>query len=51
MEGRAEAERLHRERYQVAERIYVDEVDPHARADLIIDNTDYSNPSVVEARH
>jgi uridine kinase len=43
-EGREEAERLHRDRYGVAEQIYISEVDPKAKADTIIDNTDYANP-------
>ena len=47
LEGRDEAERLHRDRYQVGEQIYVSEVDPKAKADVIIDNTDYANPSIV----
>ena len=46
-EGRDEAERLHRDRYHVAEQIYVDEVDPKAKADVIIDNTDFANPVVI----
>ena len=46
-EGRDEAERLHRDRYHVAEQLYVTEVDPQARADAIVDNADYSNPVVV----
>jgi uridine kinase len=47
MEGPAEAGRLHRDRYHVAEQIYVNEVDPKAKADVIIDNTDFANPVVV----
>lgn len=43
-EGAAEAERLHRDRYGVAESIYLAEVDPAARADLTVDNTDWDNP-------
>ena len=34
---------LHRERYQVAERIYLGEVNPRLLADLIIYNTDFAN--------
>ena len=49
MEGQAEAERLHRDRYQAAEHIYVDEVDPVRLADLVIDNTDFANPVVLES--
>ncbi len=46
-EGRAEAERLHRDRYHESERIYIAEVDPKSRADIIIDNTDFANPELV----
>jgi uridine kinase len=46
-EGRDGAERLHRDRYAVAERIYVSEVDPEQRADAVVDNTDFSEPVVV----
>lgn len=46
LEGREEAERLHRDRYQIGEQRYVDEVDPRAKADMIIDNTDYANPEI-----
>jgi uridine kinase len=49
MEGREEAEHLHRDRYQVGERIYVDEVCPSGKADVIVDNADYSNPHLVRA--
>ena len=48
MEGRDEAERLHRDRYHVGEQIYVGEVAPRTRADMIIDNTDYANPVMVD---
>ena len=51
LEGRDEAERLHRDRYQIGEQIYVDEVDPTAKADMIIDNTDYANPALVATEH
>ena len=47
MEGRDEAERLHRDRYQIGEQIYVREVAPQSRADVVIDNSDYANPTVV----
>ncbi len=43
-EGRAEAERLHRDRYHESERIYIAEVDPLSKADVVIDNTDFANP-------
>jgi uridine kinase len=48
LEGRDGAERLHRDRYHEAERIYVSEVDPESRADVIIDNTDFANPVVIQ---
>ena len=51
MEGREEAERLHRDRYQIGEQIYFSEVAPPARADMIIDNTDYAHPIVRGDRH
>jgi len=47
MEGREEAERLHRDRYHAAELIYIDEVGPQNLADVIIDNTDYTNPVIM----
>ena len=50
MEGRAEAERLHRDRYQAAELIYVDEVDPVSRADVVVDNTDFARPRIRRRR-
>jgi uridine kinase len=46
----AEAEALHHDRYQVAEGLYVAEVDPVARADLVIDNTDFAEPLLVHER-
>jgi uridine kinase len=39
MEGLDEATLLHRDRYHVAESIYVAEVNPHAAADVVIDNS------------
>lgn len=46
-EGRVEAERLHRDRYHEAERIYIAEVDPTSKADVIIDNTDFAAPRLL----
>ncbi len=46
MEGRVDAERLHRDRYHVAELLYVSEVDPKGKADVIIENADFANPVV-----
>lgn len=42
--GAHEAEALHRGRYQAAEAIYIDAVQPVCRADVIIDNTDLTRP-------
>lgn len=50
VEGRAEAEALHRDRYHVAEGIYVAEVDPRLRADVVIDNRDFAHPRIVAGR-
>lgn len=50
MEGREEAERLHRDRYHAAETIYVSEVDPVSIADVVIDNTDFACPHVLRRR-
>jgi uridine kinase len=44
MEGQMAATRLHRDRYRAAESIYVDEVNPRALADVIVDNTDFKSP-------
>jgi uridine kinase len=46
-EGEAEAARVHRDRYHVAEAIYLAEVRPQARADMIIDNRDFARPAVI----
>lgn len=48
-EGKAEAERLHRDRYHGSELIYIDEVDPVARAQVVIDNTDFASPAIVRS--
>ncbi|MEL7210588.1 MAG: uridine kinase, partial [Actinomycetota bacterium] len=50
MEGRDEAERLHRDRYHAAERIYVEEVDPVSLANAVIDNTDFEAPELLAHR-
>jgi uridine kinase len=42
-----EAEAVHRERYLVAERLYIDEVDPIRFADVVIDNTSFDRPRIV----
>jgi len=44
LEGRQEAERLHRERFQVGEDLYLAEVDPVALADTVVDNTSFDRP-------
>jgi len=46
-EGRAEAELLHRDRYHESERIYISEVNPVSKADVIIDNADFAKPSLI----
>lgn len=45
--GREHAEALHRDRYLAAELLYVAEVDPMGRADVIVDNTDLDAPRLV----
>jgi uridine kinase len=46
-EGLAEATRVHRDRYHVAETIYLAEVRPQALADVIIDNRDFASPRIL----
>jgi uridine kinase len=43
----AEATALHRDRYLPAERLYVAEVDPLGRADVVIDNNDFAAPRLL----
>lgn len=43
-EGYDEAVALHRDRYHASELIYVAEVDPKAKADIVIDNNDFTTP-------
>ena len=43
-EGRDEAVQLHRDRYGTAEAIYIAEVNPRRRADVVIDNSDFDRP-------
>ncbi len=50
MEGAAEAERVHRDRYHAAEAIYRAEVDPLLAADLLIDNGDIATPVILGDR-
>jgi uridine kinase len=49
-EGIDEAIRLHRDRYRVAEWIYLAEVGPRNLASIIIDNTDFRNPCIMPSR-
>jgi uridine kinase len=44
----SEAEAVHRHRYLPAERLYIDEVGPLQLADLIIDNTVFGQPRIVQ---
>lgn len=46
-EGAAGAARVHRGRYHAAEAIYLAEVRPLARADVIIDNRDFTSPAII----
>jgi uridine kinase len=50
LEAAEEADCLHRDRYQVAERIYLAEVNPRALASIIIDNSDLRRPRIVATR-
>jgi uridine kinase len=40
-----EALRRYRNRYRPAQRLYFDEVDPRALADVVFENTDFSSPT------
>ncbi|MFJ9321331.1 nucleoside/nucleotide kinase family protein [Streptomyces globisporus] len=44
----SDAEAIHRNRYLVAERLYLDEVDPLPRMDVIVDNTDFARPRLIQ---
>jgi len=46
--GREQAERLHRDRYLAAELLYIDEVDPRSKAEVVIDNTHFERPIVMD---
>ncbi len=46
-DGADEAARVHQDRYAVAEALYIAEVDPVSRADVVIDNHDWAAPRVV----
>jgi len=41
---------VHRHRYAVAERLYLDAVDPVRRADLVIDNSRFDRPRITGGR-
>lgn len=45
--GAAHAEALHRDRYLIGETIYIDDVDPASRADIVVDNADLATPRIV----
>ncbi|MGW2426791.1 uridine kinase [Streptomyces sp. NPDC001709] len=45
----SDAESIHRNRYLVAERIYLQEVDPIPMMDVVIDNSTFASPRVMEA--
>lgn len=47
MEGVTEAKALHRDRYHAAEAIYLAEVDPVSRVDVVIDNSDVVRPRLL----
>ena len=47
-EGAADAEQLHRDRYHASEQIYINEVGPISRADIVIDNTDFAVPTILD---
>jgi uridine kinase len=47
VEGIDEATRVRRDRYGPAEEIYIAEVRPISKSDLIIDNNDYSRPKIL----
>ena len=44
------AEAVHRDRYLVAERLYIEEVDPLRLADVVIDNSMFDRPRIVSRR-
>lgn len=46
-EGAEAAERLHRDRYLAAQRVYLAEADPIRRADVVVDNADFARPRLL----
>jgi uridine kinase len=49
-EGVEEATRVHRDRYHVAEMIYLAEVRPQTLAHVIIENCDFASPRILSRR-
>jgi uridine kinase len=49
-EGGVRARQLHEDRYHQAELIYLKEVNPLGRADIVIDNTEFALPRVISTR-
>ncbi|SCL19467.1 uridine kinase [Micromonospora inyonensis] len=45
-----DAEAVHCDRYQAAERVYLVEVDPVSHADIVVDNTRFDEPRIVRER-
>lgn len=45
--GSEQAEALHRDRYLAAEIVYLNEVDPIARAHVVVDNADFARPRLL----
>lgn len=43
----SDAESIHRDRYLVAERLYLKEVDPLPRMDAVVDNRDFARPKLL----
>ena len=43
-----ELRRLHEARYLAGHRLYCDEADPHARANMVIDNNDWRAPAILK---
>jgi uridine kinase len=41
---------VHRERYLVAERLYIEEVNPIRSVDILIDNSSFDRPRIVAPR-
>ena len=49
LEGHDEAVRLHTTRFRVGEQLYVDEVRPSRKANIVIDNTVFDHPTIERA--